>query len=292
MNSLEISSDEFRRLVDRVAELCVQYLETLDSRPISPATTGEETQRLFHASLPEQGLGADALNALAEVARLSRAQNGRFFGYVLGSGEPVAAVADLMASVLNQNVTAWRSGPAAVAIEQTVVGWLSQAVGCPGFRGHLTGGGSSANLMGLAMARETHAAANEKGISPGGIVYASEEIHMSIPKSVALLGIGRDNLRLIPTDTSYRMIPVLLDQQIARDRNTGKIPLAVVGSAGTVNTGAIDPLGRIAEIAQRHGIWFHVDGAYGALSAMASPEKFEGLDLADSISLDPHKWLY
>lgn len=292
MNPVEISSDEFRGLIDRITQLSADYLDNLDAKSISPPTSGDETQRLFHTSLPEMGVGADALNGLADVVRLSRAQNGRFFGYVLGSGEPVAAVADLLASVVNQNVTAWRSGPAAVAIEQTVVGWLSQAIGCPGFRGHLTGGGSSANLMGLAMARETHAAANEKGIVPGGIVYASEEVHMSIPKSVALLGIGRDNLRLIPTDSAFRMIPAELDRQIASDKDAGKIPLAVVGSAGTVNTGAIDPLGRIAEIAQRHSICFHVDGAYGALAAMASPEKFEGLDLADSISLDPHKWLY
>ena len=135
----------------------------------------------------------------------SRAQNGRFFGYVLGSGEPVGATADLLASVLNQNVTAWRSGPAAVMIEKTVVGWLAQAIGCAEFCGYLTGGGSSANLMGLAMARETVRPANETGVASGAVVYASEEIHMSIPKSVALLGIGRNNFRLIRTDTRFRM---------------------------------------------------------------------------------------
>ena len=112
-------------------------------------------------------MGDAALDGLPEVMRLSRVQNGRFFGYVLGSGEPVGAVADLLASVLNQNVTAWRSGPAAVMVEQTVMGWLAQAIGCPGFRGHLTGGGSSANLMGLAMAREAKAPANEKGVEAG-----------------------------------------------------------------------------------------------------------------------------
>jgi glutamate/tyrosine decarboxylase-like PLP-dependent enzyme len=115
---------------------------------------------------------------------------------------------------------------------------------------------------------------------------------MSIPKSVALLGIGRDNLRLVPTDASFRMIPEELEARILRDKAAGKTPLAVVASAGTVNTGAIDPLRQIAQIARRHGIWFHVDGAYGALAAMTAPGKFNGLDLADSISLDPHKWLY
>ena len=292
MNPVEISTDQFRRLAERVTKLAADYLESIDAQAISPATNGEETLRLFRAAMPEAGIGEEALNALPEVMRLSRVQNGRFFGYVLGSGEPVGAVADLLASVLNQNVTAWRSGPAAVMIEQTVVGWLAQAIGCPGVRGHLTGGGSSANLMGLAMARETKAPANEKGIASGGIVYASSEIHMSIPKSIALLGIGRDNVRLISTDASFRMIPEELEARILQDKVAGRTPIAVVASAGTVSTGAIDPFPQIADIARRHGAWFHIDGAYGALAAMSDRAKFNGLELADSISLDPHKWLY
>ncbi len=292
MNPLEISPDQFCQLADRVTKLAAAYLESIDSLPILPSTNGEETLQQFRNPLPEQGLREEALAALPEVVKRSRVQNGRFFGYVLGSGEPVGAVADLLASVLNQNVTAWRSGPAAVTIEQTVVSWLAEALGCGNFRGHLTGGGSSANLMGLAMARETKAPANEKGMPPDGVVYASDQIHMSIPKSVALLGIGRDSLRLIPSDTTFRMIPEQLDARIREDKTAGKTPIAVVASAGTVNTGAIDPLQRIAEIAHRHGVWFHIDGAYGALAAMAVPEKFDGLEFADSISLDPHKWLY
>jgi aromatic-L-amino-acid decarboxylase len=294
MKSLEISPDEFRRLAEKVTQLTADYLRELDSRPIFPSTTGEESERLFHTPLDEKGVGAGALEGLQDVIKHSRAQNARFFGYVLGSGEPVAAVADLVASVLNQNVTAWRSGPAAVTIERTVVGWLAQAIGCPGFRGSLTGGGSSANLMALAMARETKMSGNEAGVGSGpqGMIYASEEVHMSIPKSVALLGIGRKNLKLIPTDQDFRMIPAELEQAIEQDKKEGKIPIAVVASAGTVNTGAIDPLPEIAAIARRHGLWMHIDGAYGALAAIAAPNKFNGLDLADSLSLDPHKWLY
>lgn len=292
MNPVEISADQFRCLAERVKELAAGYLESIDAQTIAPVTNGEETLRMFRTAMPEAGMGEDALNALPDVMRLSRVQNGRFFGYVLGSGEPVGAVADLLASVLNQNVTAWRSGPAAVMIEQTVVGWLAEAIGCHGFRGHLTGGGSSANLMGLAMARETKAPANEKGIAPGGVVYASQQIHMSIPKSIAMLGIGRDNLRLIPTDALFRMIPEELEARIVQDRAAGRTPIAVVASAGTVSTGAIDPFPQIAEVAHRHGAWFHIDGAYGALAAMADRGKFNGMELADSISLDPHKWLY
>jgi aromatic-L-amino-acid decarboxylase len=292
MNPLEISSSQFRRLAERIAQLAADYLEHVDSMPIAPAISGEKSVHLFDAVLPEQGIGEAAFDDLPEVLRASRAPNGRFFGYVLGSGEPVAATADLMASVLNQNVTAWRSGPAAVTIERTVINWLSQAIGCSGFRGYLTGGGSAANLMGLAMAREAIAPANERGVTAGSIVYASQEVHMSIPKSVALLGLGRDNLCLIPTDSSLRMDTAQLERQIGNDKAAGRIPLAVVASAGTVNTGAIDPLAKIAEITHRNGAWFHIDGAYGALAAIADRSRFNGMELADSISLDPHKWLY
>jgi aromatic-L-amino-acid decarboxylase len=292
MNLLEISTDEFRRLAARATEIAAGYLDALDSQPIAPKASGAETQTLFCTPLPETGVGAEAFNEIPKILKLSRAQNARFFGYVLGSGEPVGAIADLLASVLNQNVTAWRSGPAAVVVEQTVVGWLAQAIGCPGFSGHLTGGGSPANLMGLAMAREAKCAANATGLSARVVVYASDQVHMSIPKSIALLGIGRNNLRLIPTDESFRMIPDQLEKMIVRDVAEGRIPLAVVASAGTVSTGAIDPLRQIADIAHRHGAWLHVDGAYGALAAIVDPRKFDGMELADSISLDPHKWLY
>jgi glutamate/tyrosine decarboxylase-like PLP-dependent enzyme len=294
MRSLDISPQDFRHLAEEITQLASEYLTTLDTRSTFPARSGRHTEELFRHPLNEKGLGAEAFGALRDVIDHSRAQNGRFFGYVLGSGEPVAALADLLASVLNQNVTAWRSAPAAVTVERTVVNWLAEAIGCPGFHGSLTGGGSAANLMALAMAREFRMPANESGLAamPEGIVYASEEVHMSIPKSVALLGIGRSNLQLIATDAEFRMIPAELEKAIQRDKASGKIPLAVVASAGTVNTGATDPLDQIAALARRQKVWLHVDGAYGALAALAAPDKFAGLNLADSISLDPHKWLY
>ena len=294
MRSLQTSQQEFRSLAEQVIDLACNYLVALDTRSTFPSTSGDRAAQLFRHPLNEEGLGSDAFHALGDVIENSRAQNGRFFGYVLGSGEPVAASADLLASVLNQNVTAWRSGPAAVTIERTVVNWLATAIGCPGFQGSLTGGGSPANLMALAMAREAKLSANEAGLagSSQGVIYASEEIHMSVAKSIALLGIGRNNLYLIPVDANFRLIPSELEKAIGRDKAAGKTPIAVVASAGTVNTGAIDPLMAIANIAGQHSLWMHVDGAYGALAAMAVPEKFAGLNLADSISLDPHKWLY
>ena len=294
MKALELSTEDFRRLATNVVELCSEYLCTLDGRSTFPRMTGPESERFFNLDLPEHGMGDEAFAGLIEVVKNSRAQNGRFFGYVQGSGEPIAAMGDLLGSILNQNITAWRSSPAGVAIERTVVRWLSEAVGCRGFIGTLTSGGSAANLMGLAMAREKKMSGNEHGLynRAVGVIYASEQVHMAVPKAVALLGIGRENLHYIPCDDSYRMVPSQLERAIRQDEAEGRVPIAVVASAGTVNTGAIDPLREIAAIARSHDLWLHVDGAYGALAAIAAPEKFDGLALADSLSLDPHKWLY
>ena len=298
MNPLELSGDRFRHLAADVVEMTAEYLSTFQQRSVFPVTSGAETERLFsedkNEAAPENGLGESALAALADVVAHSRAQNGRFFGYVQGTAEPVAALGDFVASVLNQNMTAWRSSPAGVTIERTVVRWLAEAIGCGGFSGTLTGGGSAANLMALAMARESKIPANDRGMFGADkiVVYASEQVHMSIPKAVAMLGIGRENLRYIPCDDAYRMLPSALDHAISEDKSRSHKPIAVVASAGTVNTGSIDPLAEIAKIAREHDLWLHVDGAYGALAAIAVPEKFRGLSEADSISLDPHKWLF
>jgi len=298
MNPLELSGDRFRHLAADVVEITAEYLSTFQQRRVFPVTSGAETERLFaedkNEAAPENGLGESALAALADVVAHSRAQNGRFFGYVQGTAEPVAALGDFVASVLNQNMTAWRSSPAGVTIERTVVRWLAEAIGCGGFSGTLTGGGSAANLMALAMARESKIPANDRGMFGADkiVVYASEQVHMSIPKAVAMLGIGRENLRYIPCDDAYRMLPSALDHAISEDKSRSHKPIAVVASAGTVNTGSIDPLAEIAKIAREHDLWLHVDGAYGALAAIAVPEKFRGLSEADSISLDPHKWLF
>jgi glutamate/tyrosine decarboxylase-like PLP-dependent enzyme len=294
MNPLELSPEHFRDLAAQVVALSAHYLASLDSLRTFPLTDGVQAKHLFSGDIPEHGMGDQALAAVSGLIEHSRAQNGRFFGYVLGSAEPVAALGDLVASMLNQNITAWRSAPAGVTIERTVVRCLAEAIGCPDFSGTLTGGGSSANLMALAMARESKLPANDRGIqnAGAGVVYASEQVHMSVPKAVAMLGIGRENVHYIPCDKAYRMIPSRLESAINEDESEGRQPLAVVVSAGTVNTGAIDPLEEIASIAHQHSLWMHVDGAYGALAAIAVPEKFRGLSLADSISLDAHKWLY
>lgn len=291
MGNLGIMDPELSALADEALALAKDYWGGLAARAAYPTSSAEETKRLFAREWGDEGRGREVLSDFRAMADHARPSGARFFGYVLGSNEPIGVLGEWLAAALNQNVASWRSAPAATTVERTVVGWLADAVGCPGFAGSLCGGGSSANFMALAMAREARLPANETGAKPC-VVYASEQVHMSVPKAIALLGIGRQNLRLIPVDTGFRMRTDALEAAIAEDRAAGRSPIAIVATAGTVATGAIDPLPGIAEIAHREGLWLHVDGAYGGLAALAVPERFQGLSSADSLSLDAHKWLY
>jgi aromatic-L-amino-acid decarboxylase len=288
---LDTTAEQFEAFADRVVAATAEYLASLDDRATVRPTSAARTTAAFDLPFSEEGIGESVIDDLTAMTSHVRANTGRRLPYVVGSGEPIAALGDLYASVLNQNVTAWRSAPAAACVERSVVRWLADAVGCRGFSGSLTIGGSLANLMGLAMAREARAPANETG-AQSCVVYASDEVHMSIPKSVAPLGIGRDNLRLIRTDDDFRIDLEALEAAIATDRRAGRMAIVVVASAGTISTGAVDPIPQLAEIARDNDLWLHVDGAYGALAALAEPAKLEGLCMADSISMDAHKWLY
>src|SRR5919109_3116635 len=248
MPPLQVSADEFQAIAEGLNRLLTDFLADLDGRRTVSAPSATD-MAAFDEPLPEEGMGKAALHDLEAICEHLRAPTGRRLPYVLGSGDPIGALGDLYASVLNQNVTAWRSAPAAVAIERTVLGWLACAIGCDGFTGTFTSGGSLGNLMALAMARESRAPANENGATPG-VVYASEEVHMSIPKAVAMLGLGRANLRLIPVDENMRIDVPALEAGIARDREAGARCLALVGSAGTIMSGAIDPLAELADVAR------------------------------------------
>jgi glutamate/tyrosine decarboxylase-like PLP-dependent enzyme len=292
MRRLALSPALFRALASELSDVAGDYLERLPQLPSYPDDiSGQGTEQLFGGDIPLEGMGAAAFDSLRSVFAHSRPASPRFFGYVFGSGEPVGALGDFAAGVLHQNATAWRSAPAAVTIERTVIRWLAGAVGCTGFSGSLTLGGSSANLMGLCMAREAKAPANQGGVR-GGVIYCSAEAHMLISKAVALLGLGHDAVRLIAVDEAFRMRTEDLRHAIAKDLKNGELPIAVVASAGTTATGSIDPLKSIADICHEFELWLHVDGAYGALASLAIPDAFNGLACADSLSLDPHKWLY
>jgi glutamate/tyrosine decarboxylase-like PLP-dependent enzyme len=212
------------------------------------------------------------------------------FGYVQSPGTPLAAFADLLASTLNANLTVWRSAPAPVELERLTIDWIRQILGFnPGAGGLFVSGGSMANLTAIAAAR-----LSKMELLDRLRIYASSETHFSITKAAALLGIGRENVRQIAVDERFKMQVEDLVTKITSDLEAGYVPFCVVANAGTVNTGAVDPLGEIREVADRFQLWMHVDGSYGAFAVLVESAKklFAGIGLADSIALDPHKWLY
>ena len=303
--SLDISETEMHELSARVTQLVTEYFSEVSTLPVFPDTSAGRTIHEIDAALPQDGEPLDRLlNHCQTIIHNSR-HNGhpRFFGYVASPANPPAVFADLIASALNANVTSWRSGPAATEIEHQVIEWLASLIGY-GDRsnrayGLLTSGGSMANLTALMMAHRSRSAGD---VSATGLwntsapmtLYASDQIHMSILKAADILGLGRAQVRLIPSDDRYRMNVTLLRETIAADLKSGLKPFCVIGSCGTVNTGAVDQLAEMAEVAKEFNLWFHIDGAYGALAALDETKRplFSGIERADSISLDPHKWLY
>ncbi len=301
-SSLDISEAELRELSSAVTKLVTEYFAAVSTLPVFPETSAGKTTAQTGGALPLAGEPlaqlVDDCRAIIENSR----HNGhpRFFGYVASPATAPGAFADLIASSLNANVTSWRSGPAATEIERNVVRWLGSMIGySDNAHGLLTSGGSLANLTALLIAHRSRAGADVASTGLWNLaapmtIYASDQIHMSIPKAADILGLGRAQVRLVGSDERFRMNLGALRQTIAADLENGLTPFCVVASAGTVNTGAVDPLDEIAAVAKEFGLWFHIDGAYGALAALDETKRqlFRGLDQADSVSLDPHKWLY
>ena len=290
---LDPSADEIRDWGNSVIQLMSDYLGNLRDRGVYRHMFSGRIRDRLDATLPTKGTDFDALLRVfrEDIIPFSR-QNAhpRMFGYVQSPGTPIAAFADLLASTLNANLTVWRSAPAPVEVERLTIDWIRQILGFNAEAGGLfVSGGSMANLAALAAARQT------KDCSSGRLrIYASSETHFSIVKAAALLGIGRENVCHIAVDERFRIRTDDLVVKITADLEAGCVPLCVVANAGTVNTGAVDPLAEIREIANRFQLWMHVDGSYGALAILAKSarELFAGIERADSVALDPHKWLY
>ena len=300
--SLELTPQQREQLGRAALDWALQYFDEQSRLPIYPTTNPTALTALLASALPIEPQAAHAVMAEFEAIASNGRHNGhpRMFGYVQSSASFAGVMGDLLASALNQNVTSWRSAPAATTIEHQVIDWLKTMVGFdPGGSGVLLSGGSFANFAGLAAAlrASTDRDLNRKGVAalPGKPrVYASAMTHMSIAKGASLLGIGKDAVVAVPVDAAYRMDPSALATQIASDRAAGYHAICAVATAGDVNTGAIDPLDAIADVCASQQLWLHVDGSYGALAAQ-SPQvagALAGLARADSLSLDPHKWLY
>ena len=301
-SSLDIPRADLQSLSDQVNRLVLHYFSNVSAFPVFPENYAGKTTSLIDTRLSTTSTPIETLLADCQTIFEHSRHNGhpRFFGYVASPATPIGAYADLIASALNSNVTCWRSGPAATEIERLTIRWLGSLIGYDeDAQGLLTSGGSMANLIAIHLAsrRVTGSDVSRKGLWNSGApltLYASEEVHMSIPKAMDILGLGRDNVRLVACDDHLRMDVTQLATLIEQDLQKGYRPFCVVASAGTVGTGVVDPLAAIAEVAKRFNLWFHVDGAYGAPASLDTRKKklFAGLELADSVSLDPHKWLY
>jgi glutamate/tyrosine decarboxylase-like PLP-dependent enzyme len=291
-----------QRLGQAVTKIITEYAGTLDRRPVtSPATPGD-LEKLFDEPVPETGISIEEIleRFTRDIApHAMQVPSPRYFGQFNPTPLPIGVWADALCSALNQNAGAWRNGPTSAIIEALVLRWLCELMGYgPHSFGTLASGGSEANLIALKCARDRvdKRLINEGVRAASGqlVIYASEQCHYSVEKSADILGLGRAALRKIPTDDRFHILTSVLRAEIERDKNAGHIACCIVGVAGATSTGVIDPLSELGEIARETGCWFHVDAAYGGALAFSAKhkEKLQGIADADSITFDPHKWLF
>ena len=299
---IDLTPAEREQLGRAALAWALQYFTEQTQLPIYPSVSARElTARLSHP-LPNDPQDPAAVIADFDAVATFGRHNGhpRMFGYVQSPGVAVAALADLLASTLNANLTAWRSAPGPAEIEHLAIEWVRALLGLPlEGAGVFVSGGSMANLSALLVARRAKAPVDVARLGARALpramrLYVSAETHHSVARAATLIGIGSDHVRVVPVDAAFRMRLDALETMIEEDVHAGHQPFAVVGSAGTVGTGAIDPLAGLAAIARRHALWFHVDASYGGFAALAPAvqSKLAAFAAADSIALDPHKWLY
>ena len=285
--------------LERIAE----YYGGLRDRPLLTPTTSEVLRNRLKEPLPREGTDFAALLETLDdvVVRFTRHNaHPRFFGYISSPGTPVTAVGSMLAAALNINVTCWRSSPAATELEHVTIGWLKEMLGyADNSAGLLVSGGSMANFAAMAAARSAKAPGNivHEGVAAAGrrmCAYVSDEGHFSIRKAAGMLGLGERSVRLVRTNERQQIDVAHLEELIGDDRAAGHLPFLVVANAGTTATGAFDPIGEVADVARRHDLWLHVDAAYGGFAALAASARplFGRIAEADSVALDPHKWLY
>lgn len=302
VRDLDWDASRARELGERVMEIWLELLDRLPQLPVARPHTAAEVRAAVALPVPADPLPLDDLVAhLREVTFEWSMYPGHpgFLAYILGSGTVPAAPAELLAAALDQNLGGWRLSPAATEIELHLMRWFAESFGLPpGSGGIMTSGGAMAAFVALKTARDARCGWDnrERGLLAGPrlAMYGSTEAHVVNERATDMLGLGRQGFRQIPVDAEFRMRADALEEAILADLAGGVRPVAVVATAGTTATGAIDPLEEIAEICAAHGLWFHVDGAYGAIAALVpSLERlFRGMERADSIAFDPHKWLY
>lgn len=290
----EPNEDEMRALGYEVVDQLVEYFSSVREKPVMRLSSRRHLEKKLREPLPEEPAPPGrVLEKLREDvwSNIGNVGHPKFFAFIPSPSNFVSAMADALVSGINPFAGTWLEGSGPAQIELVTIDWLREACGLPeGAGGLFLSGGSMANLTALATARNIHLG----GHSREGVVYFSDQTHSCVERAMKILGLKDDNWRKIPSDGGFRMRTDLLREAISRDIAAGKTPFCVIANAGSTNTGSIDPLGEIADICREHNLWFHVDGAYGAAAALSRKGRalLAGIERADSLVLDPHKWLF
>lgn len=297
---LDLDKKAFEHAARALSSLMADYLENLSARRVAGATSPQALIDAFAEPIPRRGKGLDALLTQLRERVLPESMgigSPRYFGQFNPAPIPLASLCEIVVSVLNQNAGSFLQSPVLTAIESRVVSWLLERAGFPdaGY-GTFTSGGTAANLTALKIARDrAFPDVREHGASamPRARVYASDQVHFSIARSLDVLGLGRDALRRIDSDANFRMNPAALRRALEEDARDGIAPLAIVATAGTTPTGSLDPIPEIAAIAGDAGVHLHVDAAYGGAAILSDRLRplLSGIELADTMTIDPHKWM-
>jgi aromatic-L-amino-acid decarboxylase len=292
--SLELSGEALRAVIQAATDRLLAHVASLPSQPAADTDGAEELALSLRESLPETGRPLEELLGLLFEKAIPKSFNTAgpgYLAYIPGGGLPHAAIADLISGITNRYVGVFAAAPGVATIESNVIRWFGEMVGYPPDAGGvLTSGGSLSNFSALVTARRKLLPENFLD----GTLYVSDQAHYSVAKAAMLAGFPEGNLRRIPADGDFRVRVDALAEAVGRDRAAGRKPFLVVGNAGTTNTGAVDDLVRLADVARREGLWYHVDAAYGGFFALTERGRrlLAGIERADSIALDPHKGLF
>lgn len=300
--SLDVSSQEFQEWLEQAGTLISEYYEEVADRKVFAGMSAKEVQALFDEPIPQSRTNMPEV--LEEIRSkvfqtVTNSAGPRYFGYITGGGNQAAVLAETVKAALNQNNLKWHSSPVSTELEKQVMRWVAEFIGYPtSSAGVLLSGGSVANFNCLAVARKIKSPVDiaEEGLynSPPQTVYVSAEGHSSFDKAVDMLGIGKKYLRKIPVNEALQIDIQKLERAIIEDKEAGLHPICAIAVAGTTNNGAVDDLNAVAAIAEKHKLWYHVDAAYGgpAAAVTSTASLFDGLHRADSVVINPHKWLY
>ena len=294
-----MKNEDFRRAGHQFVDWIADYFENIEKYPVLSRVQPGDIKSLVPAVPPARGEAMEAIFRDFETVVMpgvTHWQHPGWFAYFPANNSPASVLGELLTAGLGAQCMIWQTSPAAAELEEVVVDWLRQMIGLPdGFPGVIQDTASTATLCALLTAREraTGFESNESGLRAPLTVYASEEVHSSIDKAVKIAGYGKRNLRRIPTDGRFALVPEKLEEALAKDKEAGLVPACVVATVGTTSSGAIDPLRPIGEICRRYGVWLHVDAAWAGTAALL-PEKrwiLDGAELADSLVFNPHKWM-